>query len=81
MKRVPLRHRLSDKQRLCLIMIGNHQRVGTYTEFSKPQTRRTVHSLYKKKLVQWLDSRWVLTKDGYREWLWLVVEESTKATA
>lgn len=74
------RPRLSSKQKLCLEMIGVHGLAGSHTEFSSPSTRRTVHALANKKLVQWIENRWILTRDGYAEWIFLVGERASANT-
>lgn len=68
------RPRLSDRQKNCLMIIGDHGLVGTFTEFSRGETRRTVHSLFKKRLIQYLENRWILTVAGDAEWRQLVLE-------
>jgi len=77
--RRPKRPRLTERQTLCLFMIGDHGLTGSFTEFSRPHTRRTVHQLKKKKLVQWVDGRWLLTLDGHTEWTQLVIDSSRKS--
>lgn len=75
------RPKLTDRQKFCLRMIGEHGLTGSYTEFSRPQTRRTVHSLQTKRLVQWVDGRWILTRDGDAEWRLLLLDRAKQATA
>ncbi|MBY0562806.1 MAG: hypothetical protein K2P58_01370 [Hyphomonadaceae bacterium] len=70
------RAKLTDKQRLCLQMLGSHGLVGSFTEFARPEARRTMHQLHKKKLVQWMDGRWILTKVGHYEWTMLLLEKA-----
>lgn len=71
------RPRLTDRQKLCLLMIWDHGLTGSHTEFSKPETRRTVHSLHRKKLVQWRDARWLVTVKGYAEASMLSLKHKT----
>jgi hypothetical protein len=75
------RAKLSEKQTLCLLMIWSHGLVGSYTEFSKPETRRTVHALEKKKLAQWIEHRWIVTVAGDREARLLTVERARSGTS
>lgn len=77
----PKRTRLTERQEKCLLMIGDHGLIGAHTEFSTPQTRRTVHGLCKKKLVQWIENRWILTRDGHSEWMRLVMHRAKRETA
>jgi hypothetical protein len=73
--------RLSEKQGHCLLMIWDHGLTGSYTEFSHPQTRRTVHALEKKKLVQWIQNRWIVTKDGDHEARLLTLDRAKRNSA
>lgn len=68
------RVRLSERQKNCLVIIGDHGLTGTFTEFARPETRRTVHSLFKKQLVQYSENRWILTRAGDVQWRLLVLE-------
>jgi hypothetical protein len=62
-------------------MIGDHGLIGSHTEFARPQTRRTVHSLKAKRLVQWIEGRWILTREGDSEWRFLLLDSAKEATA
>lgn len=74
-KRKVKRQRLSEKHKLCLLMVGLHGRTGSYTEFSHRETRKRVHDLGRRKLVQWAENkRWILTPEGHAEWSLLVAE-------
>jgi hypothetical protein len=59
-------------------MIGDHGLTGSYSEFARPDTRRTIHQLNNKKLIQWIENRWILTRDGHTEWALLVIEHARK---
>lgn len=76
--RATKRPKLTDRQRRCLLMIGNHGLTGSFTEFSAAQTRQTMHQLYKKKLVQWIDNRWLLSRAGHAEWTLLSMDDSSR---
>lgn len=78
MKRVK-RQKLTEAQQRCLLMIGDHGLTGTFTEFAHAKTRRTIHQLLKKRMVQWVENRWILSRDGHAEFTLLLIDGARKA--
>ncbi len=72
------RPRLSHPQKRCLRMIGEHGLTGSHTEFSRAHTRRTIHALFRKKLVQRKEYRWIVTPAGDAEYKLLVMEAASE---